>query len=520
MRYCLPCGALLLAGLMGVNACSSDGSAGADAGTDAMMNVPDGGSADGDGGTPDGGGGGRVPPSIAPGATDRFLLRGTILEPAGPLVGELLVEGNSITCVAASCSTQAGATGATIITTSGIIMPGMIDAHNHGLFNIFDEGDWNPGKFYQNHNDWTSDVRYGQMLDAKQYLNSEITSPVDLRCEIDKYAEIKALIAGTTSFLLAGGAQQPACYASLARTIDTNRNDLGMDKVQTAISIPSSNAAAQAICDNFADGSTNSFVVHVGEGLNASALNEWNTLKSRASGCLIAPQTAVVHGTAFGTAEFTEMATANMKLVWSPKSNLFLYNDTARIDLAIQAGLKTIALAPDWSLGGSVNLLDELRTAAQVNKSKFNNLLTSKRLFEMVTIDAARVLGVEAQIGSLEVGKRADIVLLAGDPQTPYDAIIQSRPMDVELVMLDGRALYGAPVLKPAAPATPGCEDLPVCQVSKFLCVAESSTADKLNQTYGDITQVLISNLAAYDALVAPMSISPFSPLAPLLKCQ
>lgn len=530
MRYCLPCGALLLAGLMGATACSSDGSAGADAGSDAMMSDPDGGGA-GDGGLPDGGGGdggglpdggGGVhpPPTITPGATDRFLLRGTILTPTGPLVGELLVENTNITCVAASCSTQAGATGATLITTSGIIFPGMLDAHNHGLFNIFDEGDWNPGKFYDNHNTWTSDVRYGQMLDAKQYLNSEVASPVDLRCEIDKYAEIKALIAGTTSFLLAGGAQQPACYASLARTIDTTRNDLGMDKVQTAISIPSSNTAAQGICDNFADGSTNSFVVHVGEGLNASALNEFTTLKNRASGCLIAPQTAIVHGTAFGTPEFTAMAAANMKLVWSPKSNLFLYNDTTRIDLAIAAGVKTIALAPDWSLGGSVNLLDELRTAAQVNKSKFNNLLTSKRLIEMVTIDAARVLGVDAQLGSLEVGKRADIVLLSGDPQTPYDSIIQAKPMDIELVMLDGHALYGAPELKAAAPATPACEELKLCNINKFLCVAESSTADKLNQTFSELTQILTTNLTAYDALVAPMSISPFSPLAPLLKCQ
>lgn len=512
MRIDLP-NALLFASFLGAAACSSDGSAG----TDGMMSSPDGGSPDGMTTNPDGGG--RPGPTITPGASDHFLLRGMMLTPTGPLSGELLIEGTNITCVAESCAGQAGAAGATVITTSGVIMPGMIDSHNHGLFNIFDEGDWNPGVFYQDHNAWTNDARYKEMLAAKKYLNSEVTSPVDLKCEIDKYAELKALIAGTTSFLLAGGAQIPLCYQSLARTIDTNRNDLGTDRVQTSISVPS-DSGAQTICNNFTAGTTNAYVVHVGEGINSTALNEFSTLAGRAGGCLLAPQTAIVHGTALGTPEFTTMAAAGMKLVWSPKSNLFLYNDTTRVDLAMQAGVKTIAIAPDWSLGGSVNLLDELRVAAKVNQEKFGGMITARRLFEMVTIDPARVLGVDAQLGSLEVGKRADVVLVSMDPQQPYDALIQARPQDIELVMLDGHALYGAVALKGAAPSTPGCEDTAICETSKFLCVAESATTDKLNQTFGDITQAIISNLATYDDMVAPMNVRPFTPLAPLLKCQ
>ena len=44
-------------------------------------------------------------PNVVPGAPDRLLLRGTILTPAGPVDGELLVVGNSIACVAAFCTT-------------------------------------------------------------------------------------------------------------------------------------------------------------------------------------------------------------------------------------------------------------------------------------------------------------------------------------------------------------------------------------------------------------------------------
>ena len=185
----------------------------------------------------------------------------------------------------------------------------------------------------------------------------------------------------------------------------------------------------------------------------------------------------------------------------------------------MMAGVNTIALAPDWSLGGSVNLLDELKVARQVSESKFNGLLAPRRLFEMVTVDAARALGVDAALGTLEVGKRADLVLFRGDAGQPYDALLSASPLDVDLVMVDGRALYGTLELKVAAPANPGCEEIPLCGTTKFLCVAESSTANKLNQTYAEIVGVLTSNLSSYDTMTSAMGVAPVSPIAPLLKC-
>jgi 5-methylthioadenosine/S-adenosylhomocysteine deaminase len=457
-------------------------------------------------------------PILMPGATDHFLLKGTILTPTGPLDGELLVEGNLITCVAASCSAQAGAAGATVIRTFGVIIPGLIDAHNHGLFDIFDETDWTPTMLYTNHNSWTAEARYKQMVNAKQYLDSETKgSTIDVNCEMDKFAEVKALAAATTSILMAPGTAR-ACYQSLARTIDTAENDLGTDKIQTSISIPAASPAA-AVCANFASGKTNAYVIHVAEGTDGPALNEFQSLKNVSSGCLISSNTTIVHGTALGTPEFTDMANAGMRLVWSPKSNVFLYGSATRIDLALAAGVKVIALGPDWSLGGSINLLDELAFAAAYDDAHLGNVLTSQRLFQMVTIDAARALGVDAALGSLEVGKRADLAIVGVDPANPYDGIVSLRPSAVQLVMVDGRVLYGDAPLVAAGPATPGCDTLSVCGVSKFLCAAETTTTNQLNETWPQITTALESALSTYDAMVQPSGIAPFSPLAPLVKC-
>jgi hypothetical protein len=463
-------------------------------------------------------------PVLSPGASDRFLIAGTMLTPGGPLTGELLVEGNSITCVDVSCSLQPGAAGATVIRTQGLVIPGLLDPHNHGLFDIFDETDWTPTKLYTNHSQWTAESRYKEMVNAKQYLNGEQGSPVDVGCEMDKYGEVKALVGATTSILMAPGTSR-SCYASLARTIDTSQNDLGQDKIQTSISVPAS-STAQPVCNNLAMGTTNAYVIHVGEGIDSTAKGEFAKLAAVPAapspgpvGCLLGPQTTIVHGTAFDATEFTQMAAKGMRLVWSPKSNVFLYGATAKIDVAIASGVQTIALGPDWSLGGSVNMLDELAFAAAWDDNHLGNVLTNERLFRMVTIDAAKALGVDNLLGSLEVGKRADLAIVGGDPGDPYGSIIRLRPNAVQMVMVDGRFLYGDAPLVAAGPTAPGCETITVCGTSKFLCAAETSTSNLLNETFAQIVSTLQTTLTNYDTSQQPNGIAPFMPLAPLAKC-
>lgn len=454
--------------------------------------------------------------SITDGAEDRILLRGTILGPDGPFAGEILVDGDTIACVAPSCSTEPGAAGATVIETHGIVMPGLVDAHNHGLFNVFDETDWSPSRVYTNHNQWTSDPRYGDLVDAKQYLAGEAANaPVDVRCEMNKWAELRALVAGTTSMLIAPGTTR-ACYGSLIRSVDVPQNDLGFDRVQTSISVPT-DSGARSICNNFASGATDAYVVHVAEGVDATALREFATLGSRAGGCLLAPQTTIVHGTALGAPEFAVMAARGMSLVWSPRSNDFLYDGTTHIELAIAAGVETIALAPDWAIGGSANLLDELRYARSVDQTRLGGLIGDERLVRMVTIDAARALGLEDHIGSLEVGKRADILVIAGDAADPYGALFEATPARVRLVLVDGRALYGDTELFAVGPVSPGCEHQTIDGREKFICVAEANTTNLLNQTFDEIHDTLVSAFAAYDAefMTPETAFSPITSLVP-----
>lgn len=419
---------------------------------------------------------------VALGAANRFLLRGALLTPSGPIPeGEVLVVDQLIRCAGVSCATAPDADGATIIDSGGVLMPGMIDAHNHILYDVFDADDWSPpaGVFYQNRYQWTNDAAYEALGDL--YNSAEST----VACEMHKYGEIKALIAGTTSVLSL--ATKRLCSASLARTIDTY-NDLPSDKIRTytlAISGVSTTLAA-TLKQQFADQVTTAWVIHLAEGIDEKSRAEFDKLESLG---LLAPQTVIIHGTGLGAPEFAKMATHGMKLVWSPRSNMVLYDQTTKIELAKAAGL-TIALAPDWSITGSTNLLDELRYTDALDDSRFGGILSPEELFDMVTLNPARALAVDEYLGSLSPGKYADIVAIAGNPAKPYAALLDSDPGDVRLTMVGGKLLYGDAALLDAAFSTT-CEALPICGHGKFLCVAEPSSADKLNQSHADVESAL-----------------------------
>ncbi|MFI5302721.1 MAG: amidohydrolase family protein, partial [Polyangiales bacterium] len=470
-----------------------------------------------------------ITPTIAAlGLQNKLLLRGLVVGPTGPYTGEVLVEGAHITCAATSCASMPGAASATTIDTNGAIFPGLIDTHNHILFDVFDETDWSPSKVYTNHNQWTAEPRYSELVNAKQYLNGEGSSTWDFGCEMDKYGELKGLVAGTTSIVGAANPTNRACYGSLARTIDQTPNGLGADHVQVATLFPNA-TSANGVCSNFSDASTAAYVIHIAEGVDATARAEFGKLQTITTtpACLLAPQTTIVHGAALGDAELQAMADHGMSLTWSPRSNIFLYGGgadltkTANVPLAISKGIN-VALAPDWSIGGSQNLLDELRFADEVDNAVWADAVTPRQLFEMATKNAAKALGLSTTIGAITVGLRADVMVLSMTGTDPYQALLSATPREVQLVLVDGVPLYGDAGLVSIATVPTGaapCEAIDVCCVSKFVCVSRPSIAsgDKLDQTYATIHASLDKAMSDYDALA--LSTFNFAPVTALVRC-
>jgi hypothetical protein len=506
-----------------------------------------GGAAGGFGGQEVGGGGSGASAGGGIGGgfiTGNVILQGTVLTPDTFFDGQVLIEGDTITCVAPGVACEGMDPGATVVDTGAVIAPGLIDTHNHILFDIFDEDDWSlnipatcsvtsdcsassycgPGDcacvsgacYYTDHDEWPLEREYGLMLDYKQCLEDasqgkpvwcplSFDGPGSVKCEMHKWGELKGIAAGTTSIVGLPGTTS-GCVASVARSVDVSQNDLGEDKIQTSALFPPSASSANGVCANYTDGDTNAYLIHVAEGVTANALNEFSQLFSMTTppGCLYAPQTTITHGTALGAAEFAQMAAAGMKLTWSPASNVALYGTTTDIPAALAAGV-LVSLGPDWSMGGSQNLLDELRFARSWSNANWAGLLSNEDLVHMVTTNAAAVLALSNRIGRLEAGMLADVIVIDGNTADPYAAVVDATPASVDLVMVGGVVLYGSTFYQPLMPAAPGCDPLTVCGASKLVCVAESDSANKLDQTFPEIESALQAGLSTLDA-VTPLA--------------
>jgi hypothetical protein len=201
------------------------------------------------------------------------------------------------------------------------------------------------------------------------------------------------------------------------------------------------------------------------------------------------------------------MAQAGTSLIWSPRSNITLYGDTARVTEASRLGVR-IALGTDWLPSGSMNMLRELACADSLNSTYFAHFFSDQQLWEMTTSNAAAITATDSAIGSLAQGKVADISIFAGHGAAPYRAVIQAQPQDVALVMRGGKVLYGDDT-SVGALAT-GCDSLDVCGTTKQVCLQS-----ELGKNLAALTTAVGSGMYPAFACGTPMNEPTCTPSRP-----
>lgn len=329
------------------------------------------------------------------------------------------------------------------INTHCVIMPGFIDLHNHVAYNFLPL--WQTDPAWPNRYAWAKNSRYKKEV-SKPYGAAKRDD--DLFDEMNKWGEIRGLVGGVTSIL---GAGSTAGAGILARNID--QKTLGADRVRTNVGdvhqfgcsrgkplCPEQHEKVQELIDSF-DGNISAIFFHLAEGVDQQSRDEFQWLEAND---LLRPQVVITHGTALTRAEFDKMATQNMSLIWSPRSNYLLYGDTTDVIAARDAGVK-VALAPDWSPSGSDNVLGEIRYVWNKNASDFNSAFTPRDLIAMTTSTPAEIVGLKDRLGVIKVGATADLLVLEKLADDPYSSVVQSDERHVRLVTVNGVPLYGFP---------------------------------------------------------------------------
>jgi 5-methylthioadenosine/S-adenosylhomocysteine deaminase len=165
---------------------------------------------------------------------------------------------------------------------------------------------------------------------------------------------------------------------------------------------------------------------------------------------VLGPNVIAAHSVHLTPEDIEIYARRGVGVAHNPQCNMKLASGVAPVPAFLKAGVKVGIGTDGVASNNDLDLFDEVRSAAFIHKlnSKNPTVLDAQTALELVTIGGARVLGMENLIGSLETGKRADIIILDMDQPHAhpvyniYSLIIYSlRGSDVETVMVDGRLM-------------------------------------------------------------------------------
>ena len=164
---------------------------------------------------------------------------------------------------------------------------------------------------------------------------------------------------------------------------------------------------------------------------------------------VLGPDIVAAHCIFVDAADRKTLAERGVGCVHNPSSNMMIASGVAPVPEERAAGI-AVGLGTDGPAGSNndLDIMEEIDLAAKLAKiSKMNPLaLGAKDVVAMATIDGARAIHMEKEIGSLETGKKADIVLISLDEPNAvpmYDVYAQIayslKGSDVETVIIGGK---------------------------------------------------------------------------------
>jgi 5-methylthioadenosine/S-adenosylhomocysteine deaminase len=251
-------------------------------------------------------------------------------------------------------------------------------------------------------------------------------------------------VVGGTTAIQGASRDTQGSTESLVRNVDGlifgHQHARAMIDLPASITSQRGGKTLQGILDDIETGEVTAFYVHLAEGRrdNTRSVEEFTHLTDLQA---LTTATVIIHGSALTRNQLGDAKDAGARLVWSPQSNLRLYGQTTRAADAIDLKLP-IALGADWLPSGSTSLLAEMKVARHELANQ-GTTIAANTLVAMVTTGAAAVAGLADRLGSLEVGRSADLVVLARNDTDAYESVCDSTPADVELVLIGGNIVYG-----------------------------------------------------------------------------
>lgn len=376
----------------------------------------------------------------------------------------------------------------TIDATGRIVLPGIVDTHGHAGHSLtrgFGEGASDGGwmhiveTVYFHASDpwfWEAESR----LAALERLRFGVTTSVSMTGSSPRIDDAKYAVAASTGYrelglrhIVAAGPPSgpwPRQYTeqlpdggTRSHTVDMDRalavteeavqayRELGNDRISFYVG-PSAICPTDDPEDALARQQVNGvqdLVERYGTGLHTHAYRGQIAAANAIRPEILGPHALLAHCAGIGPDEIAILAETGASATSGPLTHAYV---SARFPVieALEAGVNVVFSTDGSAPDRSFDLIDQARIGVQLQRVHFNDsmLLPAGKALGMITIDAARALGMQDEIGSLEVGKRADVTILdarqphlAPEILAPLRVIGHASGQDVTDVIVDGEVL-------------------------------------------------------------------------------
>jgi 5-methylthioadenosine/S-adenosylhomocysteine deaminase len=373
---------------------------------------------------------------------DILIKNGTILtmDPHRTLIkrGFLCIHGDSISTIA-NGNPQGVRAAKTIDAKGGLILPGLINGHTHAAMTLFRGlADDLPLMEWLNHYIFPVEsrmdrefVRAGTLLACAEMILSGTTTFCDMYLFEDEVAEA-AKSSGMRCLVGEVLYDFPSPnYGPIEEGLRYTEALIRKWQSDPLVSIAVEPHAVYTCSPDLlirASGLSRQYgvplIIHVAE--TASEIEEvrkkygkkpFEHLESLG---LLGPDVIADHCVHLDDAEIRRMARHDVKAITNPESNMKLASGISPVPLLLSQGI-TVGLGTDGcASNNNLDLFEEMDTTAKVHKvgAMDPTVLDALTVFEMATLKGAKALGMADRIGCLEVGKKADVIVI--DTHKPH----------------------------------------------------------------------------------------------------
>jgi atrazine chlorohydrolase/5-methylthioadenosine/S-adenosylhomocysteine deaminase/melamine deaminase len=163
---------------------------------------------------------------------------------------------------------------------------------------------------------------------------------------------------------------------------------------------------------------------------------------------LLSPKLVAAHCVWLRPPQLRKLAAAGVSITWQPSTNAFLADGVMPLRDVLAAGI-TVGLGTDDSNASDhVNMFTEMRTGAMVTKlrERDGTAVSPDTMLAIATRGGARVLGLDAEVGAISVGRAADLIVIDLAQLAPYQdlasaLVYQATGAEVETVVIGGRVV-------------------------------------------------------------------------------